>query len=321
MKRKYLLYLIGVSIFIIILFKIDLKELWQQIQSLQFVHLVVAVFLLIPIYFFKSLRWKTILNGFNIPYPLTQSILTFTSANFIAFITPGRIGEVAKAFYVSEDTGASFVKAFSGIIVDRVFDILALLVFSLIGSLVFLELYQFPFYFYLAVFVVILLSVSVIHVNVVQFFDQYLLKFSWYKKYLYRYVFVYISAVKLLSFKNMFLSGILTLLAYIVLFLLASQLGYSLGFTFNFKHYILFISITNILSFLPISIAGLGTREAAMIFLFSLFGLQPQSAVAFSMLIFAVFYIFGGLLGLVCFIMKPVSFQKLKYKQSKSNET
>ena len=79
-------------------------------------------------------------------------------------------------------------------------------------------------------------------------------------------------------------SGLATAIYFWQSALFAHQLGLALsslqaGFA---------LALASILALLPISIAGLGTREATMIFAFSLYGLSRSEAVSYSLLIFAV---------------------------------
>ena len=67
------------------------------------------------------------------------------------------------------------------------------------------------------------------------------------------------------------------------------------------------MAITNLISFIPITISGLGTREAMLIFLFSLLGLSSEHAVTYSLLVFSVFYIGGALFGLVAWMINPMN--------------
>ena len=50
------------------------------------------------------------------------------------------------------------------------------------------------------------------------------------------------------------------------------------------------IPLITLLDALPISFSGLGTRDAAMIFLFSLMSLSAEAAVSFSLLILVFNY-------------------------------
>ena len=51
-------------------------------------------------------------------------------------------------------------------------------------------------------------------------------------------------------------------------------------------------SLVALTDLLPISVAGMGTREATLIAIFSLYLLAPEQAVSFSILYFIVFYLF-----------------------------
>ena len=66
------------------------------------------------------------------------------------------------------------------------------------------------------------------------------------------------------------------------------------------------MAISNLISFIPISISGLGTRDATLIYLFSLIGLKPELAVSYSFLVFIVFFVCGGLMGAVAWWIKPL---------------
>jgi uncharacterized membrane protein YbhN (UPF0104 family) len=49
------------------------------------------------------------------------------------------------------------------------------------------------------------------------------------------------------------------------------------------------MAISNLISFIPISISGLGTRDATLIYLFSLIDLTPELAVSYAFLVFITF--------------------------------
>ncbi len=70
------------------------------------------------------------------------------------------------------------------------------------------------------------------------------------------------------------------------------------------------MAISNLISFIPISISGLGTRDATLIYLFSLISLKPELAVSYAFLVFITFFVCGGLMGAVAWWIKPLSFDK-----------
>ncbi len=66
------------------------------------------------------------------------------------------------------------------------------------------------------------------------------------------------------------------------------------------------MAISNLISFNPISISGLGTRDVTLIYLFSLIDLTSEIAVSYAFLVFITFYVCGGLMGAVAWWMKPL---------------
>ena len=72
------------------------------------------------------------------------------------------------------------------------------------------------------------------------------------------------------------------------------------------------VSVANILSFLPITISGLGTREAVFIYFFNNIQYSAEQAFVYSTLFFFCFYIIGGLYAYTCFMIKPVSLKRIK---------
>jgi len=66
------------------------------------------------------------------------------------------------------------------------------------------------------------------------------------------------------------------------------------------------MALSNLISFIPISISGLGTRDAILIYLFSLIGLKPELAVSYAFLIFITFFVSGGLMGFVAWWIHPL---------------
>ena len=67
------------------------------------------------------------------------------------------------------------------------------------------------------------------------------------------------------------------------------------------------MALTNIFTFLPISISGLGTREAALAFLLLPRGISLELILAYSMGVLLVFFVAGGLMGAVAWFLKPVA--------------
>ncbi|HDZ27340.1 MAG TPA: flippase-like domain-containing protein [Candidatus Aminicenantes bacterium] len=99
---------------------------------------------------------------------------------------------------------------------------------------------------------------------------------------------------------------LLTVFSYSLFFFQCFLIAKSIGLQISYFDLALIMSIVNIITLIPISISGLGTREASMIFLFKLIGLPTEAAISFSLLIFFVFFICGGLMGFIAWWLNPV---------------
>jgi uncharacterized protein (TIRG00374 family) len=71
--------------------------------------------------------------------------------------------------------------------------------------------------------------------------------------------------------------------AWVIIYSQIYLLGISLDIEVPYVLFLVMYPIANIIAFIPISAAGLGTREAALVFLFSLHGVAPEKAVALSL--------------------------------------
>ena len=115
---------------------------------------------------------------------------------------------------------------------------------------------------------------------------------------------------------NLVFSGFLTCLSYTVFFIQCYLIAIAMGISIDFITITLFMAISNLISFIPISISGLGTRDAALIYLFSLIGLNPEMAVSYAFLVFIIFFVCGGLMGAVAWWLKPLSINKVSVENS-----
>lgn len=77
------------------------------------------------------------------------------------------------------------------------------------------------------------------------------------------------------------------------------------GITVDFLIVCVIVSCAGLIVLLPISIAGLGTREMVFITMFSLFGVDNAVALAASLLHFGLFFIIGSAIGSLALLALP----------------
>ena len=101
------------------------------------------------------------------------------------------------------------------------------------------------------------------------------------------------------------LSLVATLLAVTVGFLLAQSLELDISWNFLLAT----IPLVALLDLLPISVLGVGTRDAALVYAFSFLSLPGETALSFSFLFLVFSYLSVSLVGLAFFLFEPISLQ------------
>ena len=98
---------------------------------------------------------------------------------------------------------------------------------------------------------------------------------------------------------------LLTLAAYGVFFGQCTLLAHALGIPLSYLTVSYAISLGSLVTLIPISVSGLGTREATIIAYLATVGVAAEEALGFSLLVFATFYLGGGGLGAIAWWLKP----------------
>lgn len=298
----------GLVLLVFLIARLDLNQIREVIRTADLWLISLSMLGIVPLIYVKTIRWQGLLRVQAIRLALWPALLAYFGSLFIGFLTPGRLGEFVKAVHVSHDCNVPLAQAFSSVLADRLFDLYLLL---LVGSAALLSL---------------ALSGQEIIVLVALAFTMLLpLGLLLYEK-----TFVRMQRIGLrlgpwghklfgaggllpevragllqLTWGRFLMAAVLTILAYGIFFgqcyLLACALNLSVGIgpvTFA-------VALGSLVTLVPISISGLGTREAAMIAYLDSAGVQAEPALSFSLLVFVTFYIAGGLIGAVAWWIKP----------------
>jgi hypothetical protein len=113
-----------------------------------------------------------------------------------------------------------------------------------------------------------------------------------------------------LTWPGILLSIALTVLAYGIFFGQCYLLALALDLPVGFVPVTFAVALGSLVTLIPISISGLGTREAAMIAYLSSAGIDAESAISFSLLVFVTFSLAGGLIGAAAWWIKPVTIHR-----------
>jgi len=291
-KVKYLLHLLGPIIFIYILFQIDFGLFKKELFDFRFFFLVLAAFFIIIQIVTRAQKWRAILLSLGISMSKVSLVGLYWLGTFIGVVTPGRLGELVKVYFL-KNRGYSTFCSFLSVLLDRLSDVLALL---LLGFLIFVFfLKEIGIYIFLIssglllflVFIFLLIDKrSFLH----KIFSKALKRFfSIDLKEYSDFTFAqFLQSFKEIKKKQFFPFFLYLIISWVLYFIARYFVVLSIGLDLSLLEISVISVLVAVVTMLPISVAGIGTRDAAVIYLFSLFAISKESALLYSLIILTI---------------------------------
>lgn len=303
-------FALGIILFLIILAKTDMKSIIENITHVNLLYLILALLLVFPMFTIKALCWNYIKRRQGIKYSLKDSLIMYWSGMSAGFITPGRIGELTKALYLKKD-GYSFGKSFVSVFLDRVSDLFFLGLFVTIGLFfLFIDITKQIYFILLIVFLMAIIIISAIKKKwlnrVLKSFFRVIIpneyKNSWETNSQ-----EFLNDIKTYNIKNYLIIFLITLFSYSFYYLQMYLLAKGCNLNIPFLYLAFSLTVAGLITLLPISVSGIGTRDAALILLFSSFAISTEQVITFSSLI-VLTSLFTMIIGIFAWIIKPFRF-------------
>ena len=124
--KKWYLGIIGLVLLVYILSAIDIEKLFQTLLQINLAIFAAAVLLEIVSIILKGTKYVLVVKAHNKSLSLSDSIKYTRIGFFLSMVTPGKIGELARAFYANKKIH-SLGKSLSTVVVDRAIDLVILL--------------------------------------------------------------------------------------------------------------------------------------------------------------------------------------------------
>ncbi len=303
MKRfGFLVKFLGVLLFCFLIYKVGWKETLDSISKVSVIHLLVALLIFWIAFYLKSVRWRIVSNSYGVRLQNYQAFKVFFIGLFLANITPGKIGDFARLFYIKDQLPSQKI-GWSSLIMDRIFDLVCLVFFSSIA----LFYYQ-------------------IHFSILKLPDNSWSLLIWIGVLLLGIALFYILRNKLIkiiqpwwnAFNSHNLRGYsglkalgITCLSMILIYGVFNYVAWVMNISINHLGLFLGAFILGILTLLPITILGIGVRETSLVIIFQLYDLPSQDAIALSLIIFLL-QLISLLPGAIWFYFSPVELSKLR---------
>jgi len=256
----------------IILFSIDLDQALALLFAVDLRLVGVVVLGVFPILLvLRSLRWHLIACLYGVRYPFRVSMGLYLAAFSAGFILSDGLSSFVRSFFLYRD-GYSASKSVLVPFWDKAIELTSLLLMGAVALLILPQVVLESNTYYLVIialsgiFVVALILGSK---SVQAFLLHKLLPllFQTMRPLSLLGMILYASTVRLVHFAGVYI------------------LALALGMPLTFWQITLTMALASLVIMLPISIAGLGTREAVLIPTLALFGQSPEAAVALSLLL------------------------------------
>lgn len=312
LKLKNLTRLIGIALFCYILSKTQFMQLWNVLTGVSIPYLVTGFFLTFPIILLRSVRWNLIMRSGRVVLEFSRTFYLYLIGT-VSYVTPGRIGEFIKSLYIKENHDLLPV-AVPSIIIDRFMDLLIILVISFIAIQ---KLLPNPSKMTLFISSVLLLLVS--SSVFLAFFQSRRIR-----QVLLRIIRIFVptklenifekfkNAGGYLNFDQPFillvLTGCLSAIAFSLQVLRIQTLGWALGIQTQFTWLMGVVAIMALANLLPITISGIGTRDAVFLFFYSRIGVTKSETVALSLIILFSLMIYS-FIGIILIFTNPPEVQ------------
>jgi glycosyltransferase 2 family protein len=302
MLKKYRFFLLGVSLAImaIIVWYSNPAALLSLLSTADMRYIALAFVLSNISICFRVLKWKALLNkvGFRELYPV--QMLGITISNF----TPGKLGEPIKTLLLKMRKGIAVSESLSSILWERVLDIIILCTFALFAlqtiglnsDLYFVSLASIAIFAAIIITFLLILESKRIGMKIFSFFKKFPLLNKISEDFIETF---YKSKVKKRKIAlSIIFTAIPWLLEGFVFYCAFMAFGISLS-PLNLAWIVALSVLIGVASFLP---GGIGSTDAAMIFLLGIMGIGSTIAVATVLLYRFISMWYGVFVGGLSFV-------------------
>lgn len=291
-KLKILISLI-ISLFILIwlFLSIEWTSVIEAMKHLNYIYLGISFIIIVLHFIFRTIRWKLLLNS-NPKYNNKIGFDSIQLGNFVNYILPLRAGEIARPLLLTKKTKIPFPTTMASVVVERFFDLACVL--ALFALLVYL-IPDLPVWASEGVFVLGILAFIILTVmSLASFYPRTLKKTaiiflnflpSIFKKKILKLLDLIIEGTSVLNqFKNLiFIIGLTAIIWFsnILLFYIWTLMLPNAVASFELS---LACSVLIALAVAAPSAPGfIGVYQIGCVAAFAIFGIDKETAIAFSL--------------------------------------
>ena len=316
-KKFWIGILITTVCLYITLREIDWEQFFHLFKTIDYIYLFPIFLVIIVSYWLRAYRWRFLL------LPIKQiemkNLFSITMVGFMLNnILPLRMGEFYRAYAVGKDESLSISASFATIILERIFDILTLLLFFFFVSRTFvlpewanktsnLILFLTCLLFTL---LIVMFRFTQVSIKILGHFVNYLpVKFAQKLKSLFN---SFIEGLGVLKNKgHLLIITILSILIWMLMALFNQLVFYSFSSELPLMAAFTLLVITALGVMIPSAPGYIGTFQLFTIIALGLYSVNKVEALSISIFLHISEYLLVTTMGLIYFSKKNISFKKL----------
>jgi uncharacterized membrane protein YbhN (UPF0104 family) len=294
-KKSILLIIkLLVSFFLLytLISRVGYKTILDSVKGISPLIVISSSVIYIIATYVSAVRWRLLTFS---KLPTRKLFILYMIGSFFNTILPGIIGgDAVKAYYLYRETGNPGI-SMASVFMDRYVGFISLMLIALLAlpfGLTYIKGTEIEYLFPTVVIAFVAGSIGFFRLRVgsgVKILREFYSFFDAYKK---------IKETSPVIIKTLLLSGIIQLMGMFSVYLITAGLNAPVPLL----SILLFIPIIVTVSMLPLSISGLGIREAGFVILFGKIGIRPEVAMSISLLWF-ISVVLGSLPGLLFYVL------------------
>jgi uncharacterized protein (TIRG00374 family) len=282
-----LLPLSGLVILSVVIYWIGIRNIINAFRGLRYELLSLLPLLLTALLIAQTSKWQFILRHQQIVVPFAVLFRVNLIGIFYGSITPGKVGGLLKIRYLADYCKKPATEVGSSVVIDKLIELIVLGVFATVGSAFVVKSFgaaMFVFAMLVTMALVALLFTFYFRAqakDIISFVFSVLVpreQQEALKKHIDQFYGNIPGMVSLLF--PLLLTGWCWILVWTLMFIV----GKALSMNISYGIFIVIVSIGHLIALIPITLDGIGTREAALVVMLSAQGIDPAKTMAMSLL-------------------------------------
>ena len=290
MKHKILIRVIITSLLLsYLLIKVNINTIYYIFIEMNMPLLALTAPLIGIMYAIRTKKWQILLGSVDVTIPFWNAYKIVLVSTFHGALTPGRVGELTRSFYLKEKKA----KTMPTIMADRIIDIFCLLLLSV--------LFLFLFFYNNILIILVGLLIILFATGTIVITNEKIISFLFgifrQSEEVKKDYFISITSI-MKNRKTLFLVFIFSLSYYMVnlcvYWLILKAINPLLNNLIVFS-----LPIIVLLSNIPISISGLGVREFVSVTIFTMLNESSAYGFSFSLMLYILTILMPGIVGIL----------------------